>query len=147
MRARNDRGEFGPVWAALAMAAGFIVGGLLIYGIWTLTADVRGKAAVHNRIHGDATYRIAQYDHFFDLCAGVQNREAAIRNAQEETKTASQPRKEQLAAVITANRNERAELINQYNADASAAGTRGNFLASNLPYHLDLNSEETQCTA
>lgn len=147
MRARNDRGEFGPLAAALSFAAGFIIIGLIIYVIVWATADTRGKVAVHNRIHGDATYRIAQYDHFFDLCAGVQNREAAISNAQEESKTATQARKEQLAAVITANRNIRAELINQYNADASEAGTKGNFLASNLPYHLDLNSEETQCTA
>lgn len=143
---RNDRG-LSDVAVIVVAALVAIAVGIGVYSIWTLSADVRGKAAVHNQIHGNANYRIAQYDHFFNLCAGVQSREAAIRNAQDEAKTASQSRKEQLAAVITANRNERAELINQYNADASAAGTRGNFLASNLPYHLDLNSEETQCTA
>lgn len=145
-RTRGDRGIADSVLIVLGVL-GMITVGIIIYIVVWATADTRGQVAAHNKIHGDADYRIAQYDHFFGLCAGVQTREAAIANAQEESKTASPARKEQLAAVITANRNERAELINTYNADASAAGTKGNFLASNLPYRLDLNSEETQCSA
>jgi biopolymer transport protein ExbB/TolQ len=136
--------------AVLAVVAliGLIIAGIYISGtISKKTANFRGDVGVKNKTLADPNYRIANYNHFFDLCASVQAREAAISNAKEEEKHATQARQMQLEGVITANRNERAELIAQYNADASKSYTQAQFLSSDLPYRLDQNAEETQCTA
>lgn len=112
------------------------------------TADFRGETNVTEQIHADGDYRITAYDKFFDLCAAVQSSESSIANLEAELETdPSDDRVEQLNASITAQRNNRSELITQYNADASKADTRANFLASDLPYQLDEDNEETQCAA
>jgi hypothetical protein len=111
------------------------------------TADFRGKVAATNQVRADGSYRIAAYDHFYDLCAGVQTDEARIKNTLDELKVTTDPtRKGVLLANLDAQRNKRSEDINQYNADAHKADTVGHFKASDLPYQLDPNKEETKCT-
>ena len=110
------------------------------------TAEWRGGTAATEIVHADPNYRIAAYEHFFDLCAQVQSTEAGIRAQLDELDTdPPEARRVQIQANITAARKVRAELINQYNADATKEDTQANFLASSLPYHLNITTEETQC--
>jgi len=111
------------------------------------TADFRGRTAQIERVQGNGNYRIAAYDHFFDLCAQVQTTEASITNLRTERTSAGDVRAAQIDANITALSNARAGLINQYNADASKTDTQAHFLASDLPYRLDINAKETTCAA
>jgi hypothetical protein len=74
----------------------------------------------------------------------VQSKEANITNLKTELKgKPTEEREAQLRTFITAAMNGRAELINQYNADARKEGTIGQFKASDLPYQLDLQGETT----
>jgi hypothetical protein len=113
------------------------------------TAGFRGQTDQIEQVSGDAEYRIAAYDSFFDQCAAVQTKEAELAAAQAELEivSADSYRHGQLLANITAITAARAELINEYNADAAKADTKANFLASNLPHTLDINEETTSCTA
>lgn len=128
-----------------------VVGLVGVYGFgWFQrgTADFRGRTNQINQVNGNGSYRIAAYDHFYDLCAGVQTDEARIASTQRDLKLTTDPaRKMQLEANLSAQQNTRAGDINQYNADARKAATEGQFRASDLPYQLDINAEETTCTA
>lgn len=147
----RDRGDLS--WVVII--GGFIVGiiAMMFIGVYGLgwfqksTANFRGDVKVKESTRANGAYRIATYDHFFDLCSGVQSLEASVANEEAEMKTASDARKAQLAATITAQYNRRAELINQYNADASKDYTQGQFRDSDLPYRLYLTVKETQCSA
>lgn len=55
-------------------------------------------------------------------------------------------RKDVLYASIDGLRNNRADLITQYNTDSEKSYTLGQFKSSNLPYRLTL-SKETECHA
>lgn len=122
-----------------------------IYGVgWIkqITADFRGETEQKEQTIADGSYRIAAYEHFFDLCAAVQTKEASIAALESElTSDPSQSRTEQINASITALVASRADLINQYNADATKEDTRANFHSSDLPYRLDTETESTQCAA
>jgi hypothetical protein len=112
------------------------------------TADFRGKTKQIEQTKASGTYRIAAYEHFYDLCAAVQDDEISISSLREELKTEPpQNRVTQINASLTALRSSRGEKINQYNADARKSGTIGQFKASDLPYQLNKNTEETTCTA
>lgn len=129
-----------------------IVGAMWIFGFGLFqrsTADFRGETAEREQVFADANYRIASYDKFFDICASVQSKEDQISNLEMELDltTPSASREERIYSSITALRNSRAELIRGYNADASKTDTRANFLASNLPFNLNTNTEETTCAA
>lgn len=132
--------------AALLVAA--VIGGMAVFGLgWfkKTTADFRGSVAATERVHASGAYRIAAYDQFFDRCAGVQAKEATIAALEQERATANEARQQQIDATLTAVRSSRAQDIARYNADASKTDTVGNFLASNLPYSLDVNQESTTC--
>lgn len=113
------------------------------------TAGFRGETRVVEQVSADAGYRIAAYESFFDLCAAVQTKEAELAAAKSELDLHEQDswRHGQLLANITAITSARAELINQYNADAAKADTAANFRSSDLPHQLDLETETTSCTA
>lgn len=155
----DDLPSRGQVWRTSSWLIGVIAAVIVVvliagvmwvggFGLFSrATANERGKTDVRERTVADGQYRIAQYDHFWDLCGAVQSTEDAIANT--ETELAAKPseeRAEQLRANLTAQRNQRAELINQYNADARKAGTAGQFRDSALPYQLDKKAEATTCT-
>ena len=139
---------------AVVMVIAMGIGAMWIFG-WgwfqRSTADFRGKTGQIEQVHGDPNYRIAAYDHFFDLCAAVQTTEASIQALEDERNDTTNPpttsRQSQISTNLTALRASRAGLINQYNADAHKADTKANFLASDLPFQLDSKAEETSCTA
>ncbi|TDC50786.1 hypothetical protein E1281_21405 [Actinomadura sp. KC345] len=114
------------------------------------TAPWRGAAEQRELVEGSGDYRIAAYDHFFDLCAQVQSDEASLRNLRRELASEPKPTEEralQINASITALENNRAANINQYNADAAKKHTEGQFRSSGLPSRLSPSTKETSCTS
>jgi len=113
------------------------------------TAPWRGEVDKREQVEGNGSHRIAAYEHFYDLCAQIQSDEASIRNLRRELNSEPKPTEEralQIRASITALENNRAENINQYNADAAKKYTIGQFRSSGLPYRIDPDTEETTCT-
>lgn len=131
--------------------AAIIVGLVGIFGFGWLsntTANYRGEVSKRNLVEANGSYRIAAYNHFFDLCQHVQSDEASIANLQDELKTTKDPQRvEVLNASITALRNNRADAITQYNTDSDKSYTEGQFKSSNLPYTLVVSQENTVCHA
>lgn len=121
-----------------------VVGGYFL--LWH-TADARGSLSAREKTVANGDYRITTYDHFFDLCSSVKSAEGRLKALQHELATTNPDagRVSQINASISAIEANRYETINQYNADATKNGTRGQFRDSDLPYQLDPNDEETQC--
>lgn len=128
-----------------------LIGLGILYGTGHLkmgTADFRGGVEATEKIHADGDYRIAKYNWFFDQCAAVQTSESQLEAAKAELDAGpSDYRRQQINANITAITATRAELINEYNAEATKADTAANFQASELPYKLSIHNEETTCAA
>lgn len=122
---------------------------VIVYGLSSLqrgTAEFRGKTGQIEQTKANSNYRIASYDDFYDTCASVQSLESKIKNMQEELhETEESQRITVLKTSITASKNKRAEMIAKYNADARKEATKAQFKASDLPYELDENREETIC--
>lgn len=142
----SQKGLFGNIFL-------WVLGVILIIGVASAivfitdwgSAPVRGKLQARQQINS-GSYRIAAYDHFFDLCASVQSKEGSIAALQQELKTKPpQDRVTQINASITALRAARIDDIRQYNADAAKSYTEGQFRASSLPYQLNVNDKETTC--
>ncbi|PPS89518.1 hypothetical protein [Streptomyces sp. MH60] len=142
---RSDRNLLIKIVALASCAAAVIA--VVAFGIKWATADLRGAADAREKTVANGDFRIGTYEQFFDLCSSVQSAEAAIKNA--ETELATKPpadRAEKLQQVITAQRNVRADSITTYNSKA-AQNHRQAFQDTDLPYTLDLNTQETQCAA
>lgn len=137
--------------AIIAVVIILIITAILIsvYGgglLQRITADFRGETSQIEQTQADANYRISAYDRFYDKCAGVQSLESKIENLSDELEsTEDEKRKSVLNTSITASKNKRAQMINDYNADARKEATRGQFRASDLPYELSVEEEETSC--
>lgn len=141
-------------WWAIVGSAALLVVSLLIGTMWLFgwgffsqaTAPFRGETQKRNIVEGSGQYRIAAYDHFFDLCTTIQTKEATLEALQQELDSGpSEKRAEQIRASMTAIRASRAESIAKYNNDANKSYTSGQFRDSRLPYHLDRRSENTLC--
>lgn len=133
--------------ASIAVVILLVVGVIYIVGtIKKETADFRGGVEQTETVRGSGAYRIAAYEQFFNLCASIQGQEATIAQMTDELNDpATTPERDAvLRASLTGVRSARNTNIAQYNGDAQKADTRANFLASNLPYHLEMNGE-TQC--
>lgn len=124
--------------------------GLAWYGvhIWRReTADTKGQTDVVEQISGDADYRIAAYEEFYDRCWAVIELEAQIQLAEEAVEAESTDwGREEAERNLLALQNTRIDLITSYNSAASKTDTAQNFLASDLPRELNLEGE-TSCTA
>ncbi|MFI0356974.1 hypothetical protein [Actinomadura sp. 9N407] len=136
----------------VALVVGIALGFMYVFG-WGFfartTAPWRGATEMREQVES-GSHRRAAYDHFYDLCAQVQSDEASVRNLRRELASKPKPddaRALQINASITALENNRAENINQYNADAAKKKTEGKFRSSGLPYQLSLSTKETQCTS
>lgn len=100
------------------------------------TADVRGRVDAQEQILSGPN-RIAQYDHFFNLCASVQSLEAQLDALNVELPRAPTVRDEsRILASITGVTAARARAINQYNADALKSYTSARFRDSDLPFQI-----------
>lgn len=148
----------GAKYGGLAVlgSLGVLIVTILVASMWIFgwgffqrsTANFRGETEQIEKTRANGDYRIAAYDHFFNLCASVQSKETTIKALEKELHRKpgpSEARTEQIYGAITANEAIRAETINQYNVDAEKAATIGQFKASNLPYELNVNAKETSC--
>lgn len=121
----------------------FAFGIALLAGIFSLrvaTAGLVGRGNAHIEIQS-ANHRIPTYNHFFDLCASVQNAESTIDAqtvALDQIDASDTFNKGRIQQVIAVARSVRANGINQYNADAAKDYTEAMFLDSDLPYRLSL---------
>jgi hypothetical protein len=133
----SQKGLFANLTAWIV--AGLVLAGIITGGIWAFvyyTADTRGKVQAQQQIKSGAN-RIQPYDHFFNLCAAVQTDEARLE-AQYQVLAAgpSQDERERILTNIAGIASDRADAINQYNADARKDYTIGQFRSSALPYQL-----------
>lgn len=137
--------------AVIALVLVLVLASMWIFGwgfVSRTTADYRGGTDATEQVHADGGYRIAAYEYFYDLCAAVQTKEDEIGFQESELDTKpSASRAEQIQSNLTALRNKRAELINEYNAESAKADTKANFKASDLPFRLDVDAKETKCAA
>lgn len=135
----------------LAIVGAVLGFALLVGGVFAFrwfTAEPRGALDAREQILADGDFRIAAYNHFFGLCSSVQAQEDREVSLTAELETdPSEARRAQIQAALTAVRAQRAELIRTYNADAAKDYTSGQFRDADLPYQLDIDSEETQCVA
>lgn len=132
--------------AALAILIAIGVGWMFARGTFQkATADFRGGVAATEQIHANGAYRIAKYDHFFDLCAAIQGKDAQLDALKTELKTATGQRAEIVAASISGITGARATQIAQYNADSAKADTAANFKSSALPFKIDPTQEHISC--
>jgi hypothetical protein len=127
-----------------------LVLGLGTWAFRVATAELKGRGDAHIEINSGAN-RIAQYEHFFDLCVSVQNAETGLDAENARLKETTDPH---MKGIIQTNISglimTRQHGINTYNADATKNYTSGQFLASNLPYQLStepyvVGGPKTQC--
>lgn len=153
-----------PSGRSVAKASGFtlLIGGIAIAivialsAMWVFgfglfqknTADFRGGVEMTEMTEGDGSFRIGAYNHFFDLCASVQEDEGRLVALNNELNTTdpSKSRKEQIHASMTAIESSRNGKIRQYNVDAQKDYTVGQFRDSGLPFELNPEVKETVCT-
>lgn len=137
--------------AALALVLVIAIGTMWVFGFgWfqRSTADFRGETAALEDILADPDRRISAYEHFFDLCASIQGHEDTNRALRTELEgDPSESRAEQIQGAITANQAQRDGKIRQYNVDAAASYTVGQFRDANLPDQLSIETEETTCVS
>lgn len=133
------------VGAALLVAV--VWSGIYVVGsMQRSTADYRGGTQKKERVEADGDYRIAQYDHFYELCSSIQAKNEQIENTKGQLKYTDDPDDEdKLNASVLALENSKEELVQEYNADAASNGTKGKYRASDLPYQIDPDDEEVQC--
>lgn len=118
----------------------------VIWGLVWVTAPLRGATEAREQTVGSGDFRLAAYEHFFGLCTSVQSQEGRIEALELELEGPVTPAREtQVRASLTAVRAQRSELIAEYNQDALAQYTRGQFRDRDLPYQLDNDTEETLC--
>jgi hypothetical protein len=140
----------GAAVLALVVIAAIMLTGVYGFGWFSrATANYRGGTSAINQTRGNGSYRIAQYNHFYDLCGGIQTDQTRVVNARvalRGDKPTSDQYPEDKANLIAAE-NGLAGDVNQYNADARKTATAGQFRASDLPYQIDPMEGTITCTA
>jgi len=142
---QTQKGVFGNIvlWVIGLFALGVVVT-LMAWGFGWVFAPAKGKLEARQQINS-GSFRIASYDHFFDLCAAVQSDEARLAAQKVELRTATGDDRQRIEANIAGITADRADAVNQYNADAAKSYTEGQFRSSHLPYQLDTQEEHTTC--
>lgn len=117
---------------------GVIVGGIFLGGgISLFTADFRGHVNTVEQTKANAAFRIANYNHYFDLCQEVQTWKGTLEIEQ----TSPTPDQD----VMKMARRMILDGVNQYNADARKEYTSAIMLDSSLPYQISTEGY-TSCT-
>ena len=123
------------LWGLLGcVAVGVVV--VLVLLIPYFLAAPAGKVGAEIQIES-AEHRIAAYNHFFNLCAGIRSAEAALE-AQfiQLNLTDDGFHKIRIQTNITGLLSHRAQKIEEYNANARKSYTEAQFRDSDLPYQL-----------
>ena len=126
-----------------------VVGSILLIlalsaGVWAFryyTADVRGQVEMQEEVMS-GEFRQMSYEHFYNLYANIQAFEDQIRN--QRSLMESLEDEEELTRYrqnVNALMNQRASVVREYNADVRMEGTRGQFLANDLPEEISIDFE------
>jgi hypothetical protein len=127
---------------AIALGIGLDLGSMYYK---SYTAETRGKSNAEAAIES-APSRMANYDHFFDLCASIQGYEAGLATQRASLDGLTGDDLSRTKTVIAGISAQRSRSIAQYNADARKEYTSARFLSSGLPKQInDSNSEKTSC--
>jgi hypothetical protein len=151
-----DSFERHPLRTVIACVAALLVMWLicasLFFGLRVATAGIVGRGNAHVKLQS-ANYRIAAYDHFFNVCASVQSAEGSLDAQFDLLSTLEGGDDKSITNTnIAALKSVRMGAINQYNADAQKDYTLGQFKDSGLPYQLPTTSYDkkgdpkTSCT-
>lgn len=134
---KTQKGVFGMItlWVLGLLALGIAIS-LIGWGVGWFAAPYQGKLEARKQINS-GSFRIAAYNHFFDLCAAVQSDEASLDAQRVELASATGDDRARIEANIAGLSADRADAINQYNADAAKSYTVGQFRSSGLPWQLD----------
>lgn len=141
IRFRPWRWFFGAVAVVLVIA-------VVAWGIGWLTQPLRTSAGIRERV-GNPDNVLYQYEHFHDLCAGVSATDKKIALKDAEIKAYDKrhpdgdksdayqaaPKRDRLDTELTGLTQNRADLVEQYNAD-SAKANRSMFKDRSLPERL-----------
>ncbi|WP_276122629.1 hypothetical protein [Pararhizobium qamdonense] len=102
-----------------------------------VTAPFFGRVQAERQLESGAS-RVALYNQFFDLCAGVQALEGQmdVQTALYESQAGED--RNRTAVNIAGLNARRFQIITQYNADAAKSYTAARFLDAKLPYQLSL---------
>lgn len=125
---------FAVVWAII----------LATQGMRYATAGLFGRIEAEVQIES-AGSRIANYEHFFNLCVSVQKAEAGLDAQHDALEGAETVReRERIRANIAGLQVARLGGIQQYNADARKDYTKGRFRDSDLPWDLPETEYDTE---
>lgn len=131
-------GIFGAI---VALTAAIVVAGLGLFVvdqyIYRFKAPWEGETE-RIQIVNSGEFRIRAYNHFFDLCASVQDAESRIDNATDVLATADPNGRfyDTYVLNLSGAKQSRADAVNQYNADARKDWTEANFLDEDLPWQV-----------
>lgn len=108
------------------------------------TAEIRGRVDAEQRIESGAN-RIQQYNKFFNMCNNVKSIKTALDSQRSLLDNAEDSKeRSRIRSNIAGMEAQLARYVNQYNSEASQSYTAARFLASELPYQLNIDGE-TQC--
>lgn len=135
---QTQKGLFanGVAWILGGFALVLVLVGIS-WGVGWVAAPFHGKLQARQQINS-GSFRIAAYNHFFDLCAAIQSDDARLDAQLVQLPTAKGDDVSRIETNIAGITSDRADAINQYNADASKSYTIGQFKSSHLPYQIPL---------
>jgi hypothetical protein len=130
------------------IGVGLHLTGVYVFGgVQRSTADYRGETDQIEKTRADGSYRIQAYETFFDQCNAIAAKQQTVKQMEAELETTDDAqRKAWLQNTLTGIKSSLNTDISRYNADAAKEDTVGNFRASGLPYKIELDDKETQCS-
>lgn len=148
---RTQRGLAGVIvlWTLGIVA---LVGVVIAVGwAWTYTtASTAGKVSARKTIQS-GPFRIAAYQHFFQLCSSIQGLEGTLDAQTSALADATGDERDRIRANVAGIEGARAQAIAQYNAEARESYTIGQFRSKQLPYQIPtapyVKGEHTSCNA
>lgn len=124
----------------IAIGVGVIIAIVLVaIAIQWYTAPFRGELSKREKIEASGEWKIAKYNHFFDLCAAIKGNYKALK-AQEELleQTTDTKEKQRIRQNIAGIKIQLHRDIEQYNADVEKEYTAGQMRDSGLPYKISM---------
>jgi hypothetical protein len=123
--------------AGAVIGTGVVLAGLSLaaagFNYWT--APIFGKADAERSIESGPS-RIALYTQFFQLCGGVQSLEGQIDSQVAYAESVTGDAKTKALQNVAGLKGRRAQVIADYNSQATMKYTAARFLDANLPYQI-----------
>lgn len=121
---------------------------VIVAGSWAYryyTAEIRGIIGQEERVQSPL-HRMGAYERFYAMCASVRGHEATLAAQRALLNGATDDSEiRRVRANIAGIEAHRARIIEDYNSRARMEHTQGQFRASDLPYQLNREVENTQC--